>query len=94
MSIQSHGVFYPGWEWPCCPHLPCTAISGSSGGQLQAASLGSAPWVGFPWTDPLVSCPPADPSATVEDLRHAIITNLEQSQDAWPPACPPLEPAR
>uniref|UniRef100_A0A8C5U968 Sulfhydryl oxidase n=1 Tax=Malurus cyaneus samueli TaxID=2593467 RepID=A0A8C5U968_9PASS len=31
--------------------------------------------------------------ATVEDLRHAIITNLEQSQDAWPPACPPLEPA-
>ncbi|NXW00245.1 QSOX1 oxidase, partial [Fregetta grallaria] len=35
-----------------------------------------------------------NPSATVEDLRHAIITNLEQSQDAWPPACPPLEPAR
>ncbi|XP_030082569.2 sulfhydryl oxidase 1 [Serinus canaria] len=34
-----------------------------------------------------------NPSATVEDLRHAIITNLEQSQDAWPPACPPLEPA-
>ncbi|NXQ79824.1 QSOX1 oxidase, partial [Nyctibius grandis] len=33
------------------------------------------------------------PGATVEDLRHAIITNLEQSQDAWPPACPPLEPA-
>ncbi|NXE22123.1 QSOX1 oxidase, partial [Ardeotis kori] len=32
------------------------------------------------------------PGATVEDLRHAIITNLEQSQDAWPPACPPLEP--
>uniref|UniRef100_A0A8C6JRV5 Sulfhydryl oxidase n=1 Tax=Melopsittacus undulatus TaxID=13146 RepID=A0A8C6JRV5_MELUD len=31
--------------------------------------------------------------ATVEDLRHAIITNLEQSQDAWPPSCPPLEPA-
>ncbi|XP_069719181.1 sulfhydryl oxidase 1 [Phaenicophaeus curvirostris] len=34
-----------------------------------------------------------NPSATIEDLRHAIITNLEQSQDAWPPACPPLEPA-
>ncbi|NXX21249.1 QSOX1 oxidase, partial [Podargus strigoides] len=34
-----------------------------------------------------------NPSATVEDLRRAIITNLEQSQDAWPPACPPLEPA-
>ncbi|NXG65920.1 QSOX1 oxidase, partial [Hemiprocne comata] len=34
-----------------------------------------------------------NPSATVEELRHAIITNLEQSQDAWPPACPPLEPA-
>ncbi|KFO75206.1 Sulfhydryl oxidase 1, partial [Cuculus canorus] len=34
-----------------------------------------------------------NPSATVEDLRHAIITNLEQSQDDWPPACPPLEPA-
>ncbi|XP_064520273.1 sulfhydryl oxidase 1 [Pseudopipra pipra] len=34
-----------------------------------------------------------NPSATVEDLRHAIITNLEQSQDSWPPACPPLEPA-
>ncbi|NXL41592.1 QSOX1 oxidase, partial [Podilymbus podiceps] len=34
-----------------------------------------------------------NPSTTVEDLRHAIITNLEQSQDAWPPACPPLEPA-
>ncbi|PKU36229.1 sulfhydryl oxidase 1 [Limosa lapponica baueri] len=34
-----------------------------------------------------------NPSATVEDLRHAIITNLEQSQDAWPPSCPPLEPA-
>ncbi|NWH55954.1 QSOX1 oxidase, partial [Geococcyx californianus] len=34
-----------------------------------------------------------NPSATVEDLRHAIITNLEQSQEAWPPACPPLEPA-
>ncbi|XP_074454513.1 sulfhydryl oxidase 1 [Larus michahellis] len=34
-----------------------------------------------------------NPSATVEDLRHAIITNLEQSQDTWPPACPPLEPA-
>ncbi|XP_040465833.1 LOW QUALITY PROTEIN: sulfhydryl oxidase 1 [Falco naumanni] len=34
-----------------------------------------------------------NPSATVEDLRHAIIANLEQSQDAWPPACPPLEPA-
>ncbi|KFQ44019.1 Sulfhydryl oxidase 1, partial [Nestor notabilis] len=34
-----------------------------------------------------------NPSATVEDLRHAIITNLEQSQAAWPPACPPLEPA-
>ncbi|NXT24663.1 QSOX1 oxidase, partial [Syrrhaptes paradoxus] len=33
------------------------------------------------------------PSATIEDLRRAIITNLEQSQDAWPPACPPLEPA-
>ncbi|NWX21662.1 QSOX1 oxidase, partial [Aegotheles bennettii] len=33
-----------------------------------------------------------NPSATVEDLRHAIITNLEQSRDAWPPACPPLEP--
>ncbi|NXH10010.1 QSOX1 oxidase, partial [Bucco capensis] len=32
-------------------------------------------------------------STTVEDLRHAIITNLEQSQDNWPPACPPLEPA-
>ncbi|NXW59304.1 QSOX1 oxidase, partial [Eurystomus gularis] len=32
-------------------------------------------------------------SSTVEDLRRAIITNLEQSQDAWPPACPPLEPA-
>ncbi|NWI62007.1 QSOX1 oxidase, partial [Todus mexicanus] len=32
-------------------------------------------------------------SSTVEGLRHAIITNLEQSQDAWPPACPPLEPA-
>ncbi|NXX86329.1 QSOX1 oxidase, partial [Urocolius indicus] len=34
-----------------------------------------------------------NPGASVEDLRHAIITNLEQSQDAWPPACPPLEPA-
>ncbi|OPJ76867.1 centrosome-associated protein 350 isoform F [Patagioenas fasciata monilis] len=34
-----------------------------------------------------------NPSATVEDLRHAIITNLEQSREAWPPACPPLEPA-
>ncbi|NXK98698.1 QSOX1 oxidase, partial [Formicarius rufipectus] len=34
-----------------------------------------------------------NPSASVEDLRHAIITNLEQSQDSWPPACPPLEPA-
>ncbi|NXF30302.1 QSOX1 oxidase, partial [Nyctibius bracteatus] len=34
-----------------------------------------------------------NPGATVEDLRHAIITNLEQSRDAWPPACPPLEPA-
>ncbi|KAM6080527.1 sulfhydryl oxidase 1 [Theristicus caerulescens] len=34
-----------------------------------------------------------NPSATVEDLRHTIITNLEQSQAAWPPACPPLEPA-
>ncbi|NXD87036.1 QSOX1 oxidase, partial [Halcyon senegalensis] len=32
-------------------------------------------------------------SSTVEGLRHAIIANLEQSQDAWPPACPPLEPA-
>ncbi|NXI42895.1 QSOX1 oxidase, partial [Galbula dea] len=32
-------------------------------------------------------------STTVEELRHAIITNLEQSQDNWPPACPPLEPA-
>uniref|UniRef100_A0A8C7A0R5 Sulfhydryl oxidase n=1 Tax=Nothoprocta perdicaria TaxID=30464 RepID=A0A8C7A0R5_NOTPE len=29
----------------------------------------------------------------VRDLRHSIITNLEQSHDAWPPACPPLEPA-
>ncbi|XP_062437676.1 sulfhydryl oxidase 1 [Rhea pennata] len=35
----------------------------------------------------------AIPSSTVRDLRHSIITNLEQSQDAWPPACPPLEPA-
>ncbi|KAI6064185.1 Sulfhydryl oxidase 1 [Aix galericulata] len=35
----------------------------------------------------------ANPAATVADLRHAIITNLEQSLDAWPPACPPLEPA-
>ncbi|XP_071607466.1 sulfhydryl oxidase 1 isoform X1 [Heliangelus exortis] len=34
-----------------------------------------------------------NPSATVRELRHAIITNLEQSKDAWPPACPPLEPA-
>ncbi|NWW87649.1 QSOX1 oxidase, partial [Rhynochetos jubatus] len=34
-----------------------------------------------------------NPSASVEDLRHTIITNLEQSRDAWPPACPPLEPA-
>lgn len=67
---------------------------GALGGQLQAASLGSAPGIGFPRSDPLVSCSPADPSASVEDLRHAIITNLEQSQDAWPPACPPLEPAR
>ncbi|XP_010156327.1 PREDICTED: sulfhydryl oxidase 1, partial [Eurypyga helias] len=33
------------------------------------------------------------PSSSVEDLRHAIITSLEQSRDAWPPACPPLEPA-
>lgn len=41
-----------------------------------------------------VSCPPADPAATVTELRRAIITNLEQSLDAWPPACPPLEPAR
>lgn len=64
------------------------------GGQFQAVSLGSAPGIGFPRSDPLVSCPPADPSASVEELRHAIITNLEQSQDAWPPACPPLEPAR
>ncbi|XP_054021332.1 sulfhydryl oxidase 1 [Dryobates pubescens] len=32
-------------------------------------------------------------STSVEDLRHTIITNLEQSQDNWPPACPPLEPA-
>ncbi|OXB61189.1 hypothetical protein ASZ78_007175 [Callipepla squamata] len=36
----------------------------------------------------------AHPAATVADLRRAIITNLEQSGDAWPPACPPLEPAR
>ncbi|NXU80285.1 QSOX1 oxidase, partial [Oreotrochilus melanogaster] len=35
-----------------------------------------------------------NPSATVRELRRAIITNLEQSKDAWPPACPPLEPAR
>ncbi|NXG30667.1 QSOX1 oxidase, partial [Dromaius novaehollandiae] len=35
----------------------------------------------------------ANPSSTVQDLRHSIITHLEQSQDAWPPACPPLEPA-
>ncbi|NP_989456.2 sulfhydryl oxidase 1 precursor [Gallus gallus] len=35
----------------------------------------------------------AHPTATVADLRRAIITNLEQSGDAWPPACPPLEPA-
>ncbi|KFU87366.1 Sulfhydryl oxidase 1, partial [Chaetura pelagica] len=47
----------------------------------------------FPRTDPSASRHPADPSATVEELRHEIITNLEQSQDAPPPACPPLEPA-
>ncbi|NXD16095.1 QSOX1 oxidase, partial [Nothocercus nigrocapillus] len=35
----------------------------------------------------------SNPSATVQDLRHSIITHLEQSHDAWPPACPPLEPA-
>ncbi|NXA42591.1 QSOX1 oxidase, partial [Eudromia elegans] len=35
----------------------------------------------------------SNPSATVRDLRHSIISNLEQSRDAWPPACPPLEPA-
>ncbi|XP_067156709.1 sulfhydryl oxidase 1 [Apteryx mantelli] len=35
----------------------------------------------------------ANPSTSVRDLRHSIITNLEQSHDAWPPACPPLEPA-
>lgn len=58
------------------------------------APLGSARGTSFSRTDPLASCSPADPSATVEELRRAIITNLEQSQDAWPPACPPLEPAR
>ncbi|XP_025898719.1 sulfhydryl oxidase 1, partial [Nothoprocta perdicaria] len=35
----------------------------------------------------------SNPSTAVRDLRHSIITNLEQSHDAWPPACPPLEPA-
>lgn len=63
-------------------------------GAAPGSFPGFNPWDWLPQADPLVSCPPADPSATVEELRHAIITNLEQSQDAWPPACPPLEPAR
>ena len=93
MSIQSHGVFFtPGANSPAAPPpSPCT---GTSGRHLRAAPLGSAHGTSFPRAHPSASCPPADPSATVQDLRHAIITNLEQSQDAWPPACPPLEPAR
>lgn len=88
------GFFTPGVNGPAAHTSHTLGYQGALGGQLQAASLGSAPGIDFPRTNPLVSCPPADPSATVEDLRHAIITNLEQSQDAWPPACPPLEPAR
>lgn len=94
MSIGATGAFYPGCECPCCPHPPHVGPWRAQGRQLRAAPLGSAHGTGVPRTDPLSSCPPADPSATVEDLRHAIITNLEQSREAWPPACPPLEPAR
>lgn len=64
------------------------------GWQFRAAPLGLARGTGSPGADALASCCPAETSTTVEDLRHAIITNLEQSQDNWPPACPPLEPAR
>ncbi|XP_019386130.1 PREDICTED: sulfhydryl oxidase 1-like [Crocodylus porosus] len=33
------------------------------------------------------------PGDSLPALRQSVITNLERHQDAWPPACPPLEPA-
>lgn len=74
----SHTLQYQGALWGSSKQLPLAQ-------PLGLAFPGLTPWCPVPCTDP---------TASVEELRHAIITNLEQSQDAWPPACPPLEPAR
>uniref|UniRef100_A0A8D0HGC3 Sulfhydryl oxidase n=1 Tax=Sphenodon punctatus TaxID=8508 RepID=A0A8D0HGC3_SPHPU len=34
----------------------------------------------------------AHSEATLQPLRHSIITSVERHEDVWPPACPPLEP--